>query len=88
MVKDTGEEPIEAVVVTSHENGTFTGTAQSDNDEIEIDLSDVYFSHGDTVFLGGDGDPLDDMHKPQPTARQRRFMQDENDRMVASILNR
>lgn len=87
MVKDTGEGPIESVVVTLHENGTVAGFLQHGDRKKEVDLADVYFSYGDTVFLGSDGEPLGEMHTPQPTERQRRFMQKENDRMVENILN-
>jgi hypothetical protein len=88
MVKDTGEGPIEAVVVTLKEDGTISGLTQFGDGYKEVDLADVYFSYGDTVFLDGDGNPLDDMNTPQPTARQRSFMQGEKDRMIAGILNR
>lgn len=80
MVRDVDEEPIERVRVTLREDGSIIGLRETEMGYEEADLNDVWFSYGDTVFLNGDGCPFDEMNKPQPTQRQKLFMQDEENR--------
>jgi hypothetical protein len=60
---------------------------EKSNDYEERDLNEVFFSHGDTVYLDGNGVPFDDMNKPQPLPRQKAFMQKEKENQVSNLLD-
>lgn len=88
MARDLDDGPVERVYVSLHEDGRISGVINNDGDYKEVDLNEVYFSHGDTVYLDCNGEPFDEDHKPQPTLRQQQFSQQEIDRIGSSILKR
>jgi len=87
MVKDIGEGPIERVHVELREDGSIVGKKEGINGFEEVDLDEVFFSYGDTVYLDGDGNPFDDMNKPQPTERQQNFARYEEENSSSDFLD-
>lgn len=87
MVKDIGEGPIERVHVELREDGSVVGQKEELNGYHEADLDEVFFSYGDTVYLDGDGNPFDEMNKPQPTMRQQDFARYEEEKRTSDLLD-
>lgn len=85
MVRDVGEGPIERVYVNLHEDGSTSGITEISDGCEEVNLEEVDFSYGDTVFLDGDGNPFDDMNKPQPTERQKLFRQQDKEKIASNL---
>jgi hypothetical protein len=74
MVLDTYDKPLEGVLVGLREDGSVVALGDALNGDEPVNLDNVWFSFGDTVFLDGNGEPCDDMNRPQPLPRQQEFM--------------
>lgn len=86
MVKDLEDHPLERVYVKLLENDNVIGHKEGVNGDEKIELDEVFFSHGETVYLDGIGKPFDEMDMPQPTQRQRDFADYEESKRSSDLL--